>query len=383
MTPTPLPRGEFPVAEHVVYLNHAGVAPIPLRSAERITEWARLASERGGLASDERDARIEGVREQAAGLCGAPSSDIAFVKNTTEGLAFVASGLDWHEGDRVIVPDGEFPSTIYPWLALSDRGVVVERVPPAESGARLPVERFEEALRKGPARVVCTSWVQFGSGWRTDLAALGRLCRVHGALLCVDLIQGLGVIPADLGSWNVDFAAADAHKWLLGPEGIGIFYAAEGARELLRPLEPGWNAVAHRREWENLELAWDPTARRFEGGSHNAAGIFGLGGSLELLGDATVEDIWAHVDRLCEGLATGLPEAGGTLLSDRAGPGRSGIVTFGLRGWSPEALGAALGERGFVCAAPRGGGVRVSPHAYNTEEELGALVDAVAELRAG
>ncbi|MDQ3973768.1 MAG: aminotransferase class V-fold PLP-dependent enzyme [Actinomycetota bacterium] len=332
------------------------------------------------MAGDEQEARADQVRTVAAAVMGVPPGDVAFVKNTTEGLGFVANGLAWAEGDRVVVPDREFPSTLYPWLALRDRGVVVDLVAPVGPGGRLPVEAFADVVAAGPPpKLVVTSWVQFARGWRADLSALAALAHDVGALLCVDAIQGLGVIPARLEAWGVDFAMADAHKWLLGPAGIGVLYVRRSCLELLRPLEPGWASVAHREQWDNLDLVWDPQARRLEGGSANMLGIHGLGAALELLVDAGIEQVWAHVSGLGDRACAGLAEAGATVLSDRSDHGRSGIVTFALGDEDPAALAEALRARAIVCS-PRGGGVRLSPHGYNTPEEIDRLVDAVAEL---
>jgi selenocysteine lyase/cysteine desulfurase len=220
------------------------------------------------------------------------------------------------------------------------------------------------------------SWVQFGRGFRLDVAGLAELCREHGALLCVDAIQGLGVVPCDLEAWGVDFAAADGHKWLLGPEGLGVFYVRADRRDLLHPLEPGWASVVHREEWGNLDLVWDATARRFEGGTANFAGIHGLGASIDLLTRAGIDAVWRHVDGLCDRLASGLAEAGATVLSDRSRDGRSAIVTFLPRAEDPAVAVKRLKALGFICA-DRGGGVRVAPHGYNTADEIDALIAAV------
>jgi cysteine desulfurase/selenocysteine lyase len=380
MTP-PLARTEFPVTECWTYLNHAGVAPLPGPAVEAMGGYARRAAAGGSLAVAEHSARAEEVRASAARLMGVATSEVAFVKNTTEGLGFVANGLTWRSGDRVVVPDFEFPSTLYPWLALRDRGVVVDLVEPRGRGGCLPVEAFAETMAAGPPpKVVATSWVQFGRGWRTDLAALAALCHEGGSLLCADVIQGLGVVPAELAAWGVDFAMADAHKWLLGPEGIGVLYVSEACLDLLRPLEPGWASVAHREQWDNRELIWHDDARRLEGGSANAAGIHALGASLEMLEGAGAAEVWAHVDGLCDRACTGLEDqAGATVLSDRSADGRSGIVTFRLDGYDPPALHRELADQGIVCS-PRGGGIRIAPHGYNTTEEIDRLLAAVSEL---
>ncbi len=371
MGPPPLDRSLFPVTERCTYLNvaHTCAPPTPVIEAMRgvIERQAAL----GSASCPDHEGAAEAVRRQAAALMGVPATDVAFTKNTTEGLGFVASGLAWAPGDRVLVPDGEFPSTAYPWLALADRGVVVDRVPP---------EGLAGALETGPTpKVVATSWVQYGQGRRADLAALGRRCREAGALLCVDAIQGLGVLPADFEAWGVAFAAADGHKWLLGPEGAGVLYVRGEHLDRLRVLEPGWNSAADRDAYEDRTLALDPTARRLEGGTLNVAGVLGLGAALDVLATAGIDRIWDHVDGLCERLVDALTAVGATVLSDRSPAGRSGIVSFAVPGHEPTAVKAALLDEGVVCSA-RAGGIRVSPHGYSTVEEVDAVTAVVAGL---
>ncbi len=377
----PLPREQFPVTDRYCYLNHAGVAPIPLAAADEIRAAAHDFAVEGGVAFERWEAREHDARGAAARLMGVPPVDVALIKNTTEGLAFVANGLAWQPGDRVIVPNHEFPSNVYPWLALRDRGVTVEFVEPVGPGRTLPLELFAETLAAGPVRLVAVSWVQFGRGWRVDLPGLGQLCREHGALLCVDAIQGLGVLPAAFEAWGVDFAAADAHKWLLGPLGIGALYVRGERRELLRPLEPGWASVAHREEWDNLDLVYDDSARRFEGGSANNLTVPGFAAAMELLLSTGIDAIWRHVDGLCATLVAGLEDIGATVLSERSGGGGSGIVTFTLDGLDAGGVWQALEAEGIVCA-PRAGGVRLAPHGYNDGEEMERLVEAVAAIAA-
>jgi selenocysteine lyase/cysteine desulfurase len=376
----PLDRRAFPVTSRYVYLNHAGVNALPAPVADAMSRWARSAADLGSLTVADDQAHAETVRETAARLMGVSSAEVAFVKNTTEGLGFVANGLDWEPGDRVIVPGEEFPSVFYPWKALESRGVIVDIVAPRGRGRTLPLEAFVEVISSGrPPKLVALSWVQFGRGWRTDLAALAEVAHEAGALVCADVIQGLGVLPARLGDWGVDFAAADAHKWLLGPPGIGVLYVRRSCLEALRPLEPGWASVAHREQWDNLDLVWDETARRLEGGTPNVGGIYGLGAALEMLMAADVGAIWQHVNGLCERLCDGLREMGADLLSDRSAEGGSGIVTFRIPRMSPDDAVERLLLAGIVCS-PRGGGLRVSPHGYNTSDEIDLLLDTVAAV---
>ena len=371
MGPPPLDRSLFPVTERCAYLDvaHTGAPPTPVVQA--MTSAIERQALLGSASCEAHEAALEDIRWQAAALMGVPATDVAFVKNTTEGLGAVAGGLDWRPGDRVVVPDGEFPSTAYPWLALEDRGVVVDRVPPGDLAA---------AVEAGPPlKVVATSWVQYARGWRADLAALGRRCRDAGAMLCVDAIQGLGVIPADFEAWGVDVASADGHKWLLGPEGAGVLYVRGEHLERLRVLSPGWNSAADRDAYDDRTLVLDPTARRLEGGTLNSAGLLGLGAALDLLAAAGVDRIWRHVDELCDRLVGALGDAGATVLSDRSPTGRSAIVTFTVAGHDPAVVKEALLAQGIVCSA-RGGGVRISPHGYSTGEEVDRVAAVVADL---
>jgi cysteine desulfurase/selenocysteine lyase len=369
--PPPLDRSLFPVTERWAYLDHAhtGVPPTPVAAA--MTAAVERQSLLGSAASDGHESAIEGVRTRAAALLGVPAAHVAFVKNTTEGLGFVASGLEWRPGDRVLLPDDEFPSTAYPWLALADRGVVVDRV---------PVHDLPGAVSAGePPTVVATSWVQAGRGYRTDLAGLARRCHDAGALLVVDAVQGLGVIPADLAAWGVDAAAASAFKWQLGPEGAGVLYIRDELQDRLRVLEPGWNSVAARDAYDDRALVLDPTARRFEGGTLNTSGILGLGASLELLAAAGVDRIWSHVDALCDRLVHAVTDAGATVVSDRSPTARSAIVNFTVPGHEPAAVKPALRTEGVVVSA-RAGGVRVAPHGYCTEDDIDRVAAGVGRL---
>lgn len=368
-------RRFFPVAREVVYLNHAGVAPISTRVQEALERFSAEAVRRGAFRYREVfDAEIERVRGRAALLLGATPEEIAFVKNTTEGLGLVATGLDWQAGDRVVACDLEYPSNVYPWWSLRERGV--ETVMLRGEHGRLPAQRVEEALRDPAVRLLALSSVQFGSGFRADLPALGALCRERGVLFCVDAIQSLGVIPMDVEACGVDFLAADGHKWLCSVEGCGIFYAARRLLDRLAPRVVGWRSVTDDHDYDRYHLDLKPNAGRFEEGTPNAPGIFALGAAIDLALELEAPAIWQRVQSLAAHLVRGLEARGARVLSP-LGPGeRSGIVSFAWHDEDPKRTAVRLRERGIFVVARRGG-VRASPHHYNVEDELDALVAAL------
>ena len=213
-------RKEFPITQEWVFLNHAAVAPLCQRARDRICEWADDMAANGDVHEAKWWAEVESVRRTAADLIGAHYGEIALLKNTSEGLALVAEGFPWQQGDNVVIAEGEYPSNVYPWLHLRDKGVEVKTVPCRE--ARIEIDDIASMIDER-TRMLSISHVQFGTGFRSDLTALGTLCRERGIDFCVDAIQGLGVFPIDVKAMKIDYLAADGHKWLLAPEGSALF----------------------------------------------------------------------------------------------------------------------------------------------------------------
>jgi len=241
---------------------------------------------------------------------------------------------------------------------------------------RLPPEDVEEALRSPRVRLLALSSVEFGSGARNDLGTLGRLCRERGVLFCVDAIQSLGCLPLDPVAWGIDFLAADGHKWLLSVEGCGLFYCARRMLDRLRPRIVGWRSVADNRDFDRYQTDLQPGAGRFEEGTPNTPGIFALGAAIDLLLELGIEPIAARVLALTDRLVEGLRARGARVLSPR-GPGEtSGIVSFTLADEAPARTVARLRERRIFTIVRRGG-VRASPHFYNDEGEIDALLEAL------
>ncbi len=367
-------RSFFPVTTELAYLNHAGVAPVSTRVEEALRRFLAEITRRGAFDyARVSDAEVERVRDRAATLLGAGSSEIAFVKNTTEGLGLVAAGLDWRRGDQVVTCDLEYPSNVYPWWSLADRGV--ETVLLRAEAGRLPLERVQEALQSPRARLLALSSVEFGSGMRHDLEALGRLCQERGVLFCVDAIQTLGCLPLDVERCRIDFLAADGHKWLLSLEGCGIFYCARRVLDLVRPWVVGWRSVVDNHDFDTYRTELQPGAGRFEEGTPNTAGVFALGAAIDLLLEIGIDAIAARVLALTDRLVAGLVERGAECLSPR-GAEASGIVSFRLPDEPVARTVARLrAQRIFVVA--RRGGVRASPHFYNDEGEIDRLLAAL------
>jgi selenocysteine lyase/cysteine desulfurase len=360
-------RGEFAVTEHFAYLNHAAVSALPRRSAQRVADLAHLISRTGDRHWPDRNAEAERVRGLAARLMGAREArEVCFAENTSTALSLVAEGLDWRTGDNVVGVDVEFPSNVYPWMQLADRGVEYRRIP--ERDGRLDLDELIAAIDER-TRMVAISWVQYASGFRADLGRIGTACRERGAIFVVDVIQGLGALDLDVERDLVDVAAAAAHKWLLGPEGLALLYVSDRVVERLRPVRSGWRSMRNLFDWTDLRIEWNEGAKRFESGTLNSFGIHALGGSLEILLEAGSRAIEERVLALADRAARGLAERGFDVLSSRRPGETSGIVMATHPRRSADELVNHLAERGVI-VAPRAGRMRVAPHFYNTEAEV-------------
>lgn len=371
---------EFPQDPALIYLNHAGVGPWPIRARDAVTRFSD-ENIRRGAADYPRWLKTEtALRERLARLIGACSADdIALVKNTSEGLSVIAHGLDWRAGEQVIINSEEFPSNRIVWESLQTRGVQIRDV--ATQGHPDPEQRLIDAI--GPrTRLLSVSSVQYGSGRRMDLPRLVRACHEQGVLCCVDAIQSLGALRFDLAAVEADFVVADGHKWMLAAEGLGLLYVRPALRERLTLHQFGWHMVEHAGDYERGDWRPASTARRFECGSPNMLATHALEASLSLLQDEVGMDavesaILANTDHLCARLA-GEPAL--HLLSDRSPLRRSGIVVFRAPAMDSASLHRQLMENGVICAR-RGGGIRFAPHFYNTPQQLDKAVDiALAAL---
>lgn len=372
-------RRQMPIADHLAYLDHAATAPLSGPANAALQAWSQQAAEWGDTRWPEWEKRAQQVRQTAAQLIGAASDELALVPNTTAGINLVAEGLPWRAGDNVVTLANEFPSNQYPWLNLADRGVETRRVP-VDDG-RVDLQRIAAAC-DCRTRIISSSWIGYASGWRMDLEDLVALAHARGALVFLDAIQGVGVFPIHVQRLGIDFLAADGHKWLLGPEGAGIFYVRREHLALLRPLSVGWNSVVGAHDFSRIELNLRPDAARYEGGSRNMPGLAALGASLELLAGAGLSaDRSPLADRVLEltdEAAAGLEAIGAVVKSCREPARRSGILAFELPGRDAVEVRRRCLQAGVVLSV-RGGNLRISPHAYNNSDDLGRLFEVLRE----
>jgi selenocysteine lyase/cysteine desulfurase len=370
-------RAEIPAARRWVYLDHAAVAPMTERAARALSAWAADVAENGVTTWSAWQRAVEDVRRRAGRLVNADSLDIAFIKNTSEGVGIVAEGVRWRNGDNLVTAADEYPANVYPWLNLADRGVEVRRVP--SRAGRIAVDDLRAAI-DGRTRLVSLSHVEFATGFRNDLDTIGNLCRERGILFFVDAIQGLGVLPLDVGQTPIDFLAADGHKWLLGPEGAGILYVRREIVDQLHPVDIGWNSVVGAQDFGRIDFRLKPQAGRWESGTLNVGGILALGASIGLLQEIGIEAISRRALDLTDHLCERLRQAGIGIYSSRLVGEASSIVCVDMPGADVRAMVRQLRDAGII-VNQRGGRLRISPHAYNTHEELDHLVASLGNLR--
>jgi cysteine desulfurase/selenocysteine lyase len=367
---------EFPILARWDFYNHAGVAPISTRSAAALAKFTQEARDDAYL-TGRWYAQAEVVRKAAARLINATPDEIAFCKNTSEGLAFVANGLDWNAGDEVISTNVEYPSNVYPWMELQRR-FGVKHVMVTERAGRIPIESIFAAVTP-KTRMIALSSVEYASGYRNDLITIGQFCRAKGILLCVDAIQSCGAVPVDVRAMNIDFLSADGHKWMMAPEGLGIFFCRQELLSQLRP-EIGWMNVINSSDYGNYDFTLRADAKRFECGSYNIPGVLAMGAALDLLADISLDTVSARIRALTDQFIAGAAERGYRIFSSRAADEWSGIVSFTSPTHDHAKIVAEL-EAQKIIIVLREKRLRISPHFYNTAEQIDRLIAALPNHR--
>jgi selenocysteine lyase/cysteine desulfurase len=368
-------RALFPITRSAVYLNHAAVSPPPIPTVDAIQAQLRDVSEHGSINFRSWVATKERARKLAAEMIGARPEQIAFMRNTSDGLSTVANGLHWRAGDNIVTFRGEFPSNIYSWLRLrAAQGVEVRMC--EERDGRIDLAELINLI-DDHTRVVAISQVQYLSGFRADLVRIGQAARAVDALLVVDVIQGMGVLPINVAAELVDVAAGAGHKWLLTPEGVGLLYLSDRARERIEPTLVGWISVPDPEDYANFDQGWNRGALAWESGTGPTALLHGFEASLKLLTETRVTEIAAYLEQLTDHLCVRLSKLNYEIVSSRRPGEKSQIVCIRhCGGLTPMALYGYLKQRNII-TAPRGDRLRISPHLYNNLEEIDKLVDSL------
>lgn len=362
-------RSQFPVADKLIWLHHAGVSPLCRPAAEAMKALADDALEWASFHYEKWMQTYDAIRVQAAKLIGAKPGEIAVVKNTSEGIATVQMGIDWKSGDRVVAFKEEFPANYFPWKLLEARGVHVEWLSIYDSLDAI------DAACKG-AKLLTISYVNYLSGHRVDLKAIGEICHRRGVFYLVDAIQGLGVFPLDVEECHIDALSADGHKWLMGPEGCGILYIRQSRQDEVAPVEFGWTNVAGFNDYASRDLTLRPDAGRYECGTLNTIGIYGLEAAIRFVNEVGVDRIGEQVLLLAKRISEGAQRKGYQLIREWDRETGSGIVSFRKESLDSRMVVSRLKER-KIQAAPRQGWVRMSPHFYESLEEMDRVIEAL------
>lgn len=368
--PLNIDLSDFPIRENLTYINHAGTAPITRPAAKAMKKFADECSNYASAIYHEWTMRLDATRGYCSQLLGCSTDEVAFAKSTTLGLHIVAEGIDWKPGDVVIAEERTFPANWIAWRDIAQGRGAEMRIWPERDGFTYELEDLENLLKQGRVRLVAATTANFGSGFRQDMEALGKLCKQYDALLCVDAIQTLGVFPLDVKKCRIDFLAADSHKWLLGPEGAALFYCAHERMKDLSRAPIGWMGRHNFTQFDRLDHPPDPTARRFEEGAPNIAGWTAMGESMRLMLGVGIDNIARHNLSLCAFLREGLQELGWEI-GTPADPARhASIVASHRKGTNASEIVPKLWDTGRVWAAARRDMLRLSPHFYQTEDDM-------------
>jgi cysteine desulfurase/selenocysteine lyase len=368
-------RAEFPVTRKYAYLDHAAVGPIPTRVMEATKRTVEEKAE-GDLHWESWEETAEVARKSIADLIGASDEEIALVHSTSEGLAIVANGLSYEKGQNIVTSDLEFASNLFPWQALAKRYSLELRIVRNHDG-RLRMGDFSDVIDAN-TRLVAISYVQYSNGFRVPLEELSKVAHQKGAYVVTDAVQALGQMPVDVSKLGVDFLATSGYKWLLSPIATGFLYARHDLFDELWPTIVGYRSDEHHMEFGFREFQPARTARRYEAGQLNFPGFAGLKESIAMLQAVGLDNIWHRILSLIDRLTEGLKQSSSVeVRSPHEHAFRSGILNAACR--DPDSVAERLLKHGIVISV-RGGGLRISPHFYNTEEEIDKLLSELSAL---
>jgi cysteine desulfurase/selenocysteine lyase len=368
-------RSLFPAAQNYTYLNSAAVSPMPITAIEAVDGQLNDVANNGSRNYLQWVDTKTRCRTTLAGMLGVRAEQIAFMRNTSDGFASIAAGLNWETGDNIVSFANEFPANYYQWKRVRDRFGVELRLAPERDG-RIDLDELV-AMIDSNTRLVAISSVQFASGFRADLERIGRAARAVDALFCVDVIQGLGAHGYDLPVQFVDAACGASHKWLCGAEGCGFIYLSDRARERIDPVFVGWISVEEPWDFADREQPFRPNALAWESGTGCSSLYYGLEQSLKVLNDAGLASIECYLSELTDHLCDGLGGRNYDLISSRRPGEKSAIVCIKHRnGLHANEIAKKL-EADNIIISPRGDRVRIAPHFYNNLADIDRLVAAL------
>ncbi len=368
-------RSLFPATRKYAYLNSAAVSPMPTTAVEAVLSQLNDVAENGSINYLEWIATKNRARQLIAEMLGVRSEQIAFMRNTSDGFASVAGGLPWRKSDNIVSFECEFPANFYPWRRTRDELSVELRLCPERNG-RIDLEEFT-ALIDSNTRLVAISAVQYASGFKSDLERIGKAARKVDALFAVDIIQGFGAMPFDLPAQYVDIASGASHKWLCAPEGCGILYLSDRARDRVKPIFVGWISVETPWDFDDREQPFKPNALALESGTGTSSLFYGLEQSLRLLNDTGLGNIETYLNDLSDYLCGRISEKNYEIVSSRASGEESAIVCIKhRRGLSSNEISDHL-QNEYIIVSARGERLRIAPHFYNNRADIDTLVAAL------
>jgi selenocysteine lyase/cysteine desulfurase len=372
-------RSKFPVTKNLIYLDHAAVAPIHKDSKQAVNDYLDYFLNFGIKDYSIWAEKVESVRKNFASFINAEPDEIGFVKNTSAGLSIFANGLSLNTGDNIIIPDIEFPANIYPWMNLKNKGVEVKFLK-TQNGI-INLQDLENLIDE-KTKIVSMSWIEYNNGFKNDLATVSEICRnksqKYGKKIyfCVDAIQGLGAFKLDLKEIEIDFLTADGHKWLLALEGAGILYCNKKIINEIHPVSVGWKSVKNFLDFGDINFELQQSAAKFEEGSMNVAGILSLGASLDLINQVGIENIESKILELTAFAYEKLHAHGVKVTSIMDNKHRSGILSFKTNNIDQDYKKLIDNN---VQLSKRGDALRISPHFYNTPEEIERFVEILCK----
>jgi selenocysteine lyase/cysteine desulfurase len=360
-------RDQFPVTENLIYLNHAAVAPVSRRCGDAMGAFAEESVLFGSLYYSNWMATYETIRAFASRMINAKPSEIAIVKNTSEGISTVATGIRWRRGDVIVAFREEFAANYLPWKKLESEGVEIRWLSIFDD-----IELIDRAA--AGARLLTISYVQYLSGYRIDLLKIGEICARRGCFYFVDAIQGMGAFPIDVEAARIDALAADGHKWMMGPEGCGVLYVRQSRQDEIEPVQLGWTNFAHYADYASRDMTLRGDAGRYESGTMNTIGCYGLRAALDLLLEIGVENIGREVQAHADRIRSAAEWLGYECLGPRTPACGAGIVAIRHPSTEAHVVVRKLKEKNIIVTA-RQEWVRISPHFYHLPEQIETLIE--------